>query len=114
MCMSLESFTERIFILYKIPFISLIMKILKKPHARFEVMAVVLMKIDLCAIRPFSLVYWYQCFKGSYCLHLQASDYPACSSKFLVLVYMASYPRRWNLNGTCKNIKSSENTKFVL
>ena len=46
------------FILYKRSFISLIMKILKKPRAKFEVITVVLMKIQIvCAMRPFSLVY---------------------------------------------------------
>jgi len=75
-------------------------KILKKPHAIFEVVTVVMKKTEICAMRPYSLVYWYHCFRGSYCLHLQASDNPACCSKFLVLEYMASHPRRWNLNST--------------
>jgi hypothetical protein len=91
---------RKYFILYKSSFILLIMKILKKPHSRFEVITVVMIKTEIRAMRPFSLVYWYHCFRGSYCLYLQASDYPACSSKFLVLVYMASYPRKWNLNST--------------
>jgi len=35
------------------------MKILKKPHARFEVSTVVMIEIEIiCAMRPFSLVCW--------------------------------------------------------